>query len=68
MAQELSGGCHGFSHKFMHWQEELLLGGTARDLQGQLLRSGLPWDLVRGPGNSHCNAKHLWKKHSTNPY
>ncbi|GAB1288799.1 Protein patched homolog 2 [Apodemus speciosus] len=46
VAQELSGGCHGFSHKFMHWQEELLLGGTTRDLQGQLLRSGLPWDLA----------------------
>ncbi|XP_060235737.1 protein patched homolog 2 isoform X2 [Meriones unguiculatus] len=39
VARELSGGCHGFSHKFMHWQEELLLGGTARDLQGQLLRA-----------------------------
>ncbi|XP_045836163.1 protein patched homolog 2 isoform X4 [Meles meles] len=39
VAQELSGGCHGFSHKFMHWQEELLLGGIARDPQGQLLRA-----------------------------
>ncbi|XP_020952421.1 protein patched homolog 2 isoform X3 [Sus scrofa] len=39
VAQELSGGCHGFSHKFMHWQEELLLGGMARDPQGQLLRA-----------------------------
>ncbi|XP_004599000.2 protein patched homolog 2 isoform X1 [Ochotona princeps] len=39
VAQQLSGGCHGFSHKFMHWQEELLLGGTARDAQGQLLRA-----------------------------
>lgn len=38
VAQELSGGCHGFSHKFMHWQEELLLGGMTRDPQGQLLR------------------------------
>ncbi|XP_031825092.1 protein patched homolog 2 isoform X2 [Sarcophilus harrisii] len=26
VARELSGGCHGFSRKFMHWQEELLLG------------------------------------------
>ncbi|XP_060978066.1 protein patched homolog 2 isoform X10 [Dama dama] len=43
VAQELSGGCHGFSHKFMHWQEELLLGGMARDPQGQLLsRSDQP--------------------------
>ncbi|XP_036206410.1 protein patched homolog 2 isoform X8 [Myotis myotis] len=39
VAQELSGGCHGFSHKFMHWQEELLLGGMARSPQGQLLRA-----------------------------
>ncbi|XP_023390836.1 protein patched homolog 2 isoform X3 [Pteropus vampyrus] len=39
VARELSGGCHGFSHKFMHWQEELLLGGMARDPQGQLLRA-----------------------------
>ncbi|KAB1269367.1 Protein patched-like protein 2 [Camelus dromedarius] len=39
VAQELRGGCHGFSHKFMHWQEELLLGGMARDSQGQLLRA-----------------------------
>ncbi|XP_040087208.1 protein patched homolog 2 isoform X3 [Oryx dammah] len=39
VAQELNGGCHGFSHKFMHWQEELLLGGMARDPQGQLLRA-----------------------------
>ncbi|XP_016816991.1 protein patched homolog 2 isoform X1 [Pan troglodytes] len=39
VAHELSGGCHGFSHKFMHWQEELLLGGMARDPQGELLRA-----------------------------
>ncbi|KAM8789444.1 protein patched homolog 2 isoform 2-T2 [Rhynchonycteris naso] len=39
VAQELTGGCHGFSHKFMHWQEELLLGGMTRDPQGELLRA-----------------------------
>uniref|UniRef100_A0A6I8NXS0 Patched 2 n=1 Tax=Ornithorhynchus anatinus TaxID=9258 RepID=A0A6I8NXS0_ORNAN len=37
VSRELSGGCHGFSHKFMHWQEELLLGGIAKDRQGRLL-------------------------------
>uniref|UniRef100_A0A8C1EBI8 Patched 2 n=1 Tax=Cyprinus carpio carpio TaxID=630221 RepID=A0A8C1EBI8_CYPCA len=25
IAAELQGGCHGFSKKFMHWQEELIL-------------------------------------------
>ncbi|KAM8805794.1 LOW QUALITY PROTEIN: protein patched homolog 2 [Eudromia elegans] len=34
---ELSGGCHGFSKKFMRWQEELILGGTTKDNQGKLL-------------------------------
>uniref|UniRef100_A0A9L0R3N8 Patched 2 n=1 Tax=Equus caballus TaxID=9796 RepID=A0A9L0R3N8_HORSE len=54
VAQELSGGCHGFSHKFMHWQEEVLLGGTARGSQGQLLRSTLSLQLAQEalPGNA----------------
>uniref|UniRef100_A0A8C5FJI4 SSD domain-containing protein n=1 Tax=Gadus morhua TaxID=8049 RepID=A0A8C5FJI4_GADMO len=30
------GGCHGFSKKFMHWQEELILGGRVKDSQDAL--------------------------------
>ncbi|XP_029473971.1 protein patched homolog 2 [Rhinatrema bivittatum] len=33
---ELTGGCHGFSKKFMHWQEELILGGIVKSSQGAL--------------------------------
>ncbi|TRY89797.1 hypothetical protein DNTS_001857 [Danionella cerebrum] len=33
---ELQGGCHGFSKKFMHWQEELILGGRVKDSQNAL--------------------------------
>ncbi|XP_064415511.1 protein patched homolog 1 [Latimeria chalumnae] len=33
---EVSGGCHGFSKKFMHWQEELILGGTVKNSQDTL--------------------------------
>lgn len=43
---ELSGGCHGFSRKFMRWQEELILGGTTKDSQGKLLR----YELSRHAG------------------
>uniref|UniRef100_A0A8C5BMB5 SSD domain-containing protein n=1 Tax=Gadus morhua TaxID=8049 RepID=A0A8C5BMB5_GADMO len=32
----LQGGCHGFSKKFMHWQEELILGGRVKDSQDAL--------------------------------
>uniref|UniRef100_A0A4W3IA38 Patched 2 n=1 Tax=Callorhinchus milii TaxID=7868 RepID=A0A4W3IA38_CALMI len=34
---ELTGGCQGFSKKFMHWQEELILGGMTRGSQDELL-------------------------------
>ncbi|CAM9779550.1 unnamed protein product [Lampetra fluviatilis] len=31
VAGELSGGCYGFSRRYMHWQEELIVGGAARN-------------------------------------
>nr|BBF90244.1 patched protein [Eptatretus burgeri] len=31
VASELSGGCYGFSRRYMHWQEELLIGGILRN-------------------------------------
>uniref|UniRef100_A0A8C1XGN8 Patched 2 n=1 Tax=Cyprinus carpio TaxID=7962 RepID=A0A8C1XGN8_CYPCA len=36
IAAELQGGCHGFSKKFMHWQEELILGERVKDSQNAL--------------------------------
>lgn len=38
IAGRLQGGCHGFSRKFMHWQEELILGGRVKNSQEALLR------------------------------
>ncbi|XP_060694432.1 protein patched homolog 1 isoform X3 [Hemiscyllium ocellatum] len=36
IARVLSGGCHGLSKKYMHWQEELILGGTTKNSTGIL--------------------------------
>lgn len=38
IARHLQGGCHGFSRKFMHWQEDLILGGLVKNSQDILLR------------------------------
>lgn len=38
IAGRLQGGCHGFSRKFMHWQEELILGGRVKSSQDTLSR------------------------------
>ncbi|XP_051703119.2 protein patched homolog 1 isoform X2 [Oryctolagus cuniculus] len=37
MALVLNGGCHGLSRKYMHWQEELIVGGTVRNSSGKLV-------------------------------
>uniref|UniRef100_A0A1A8ICG7 Patched 1 n=2 Tax=Nothobranchius TaxID=28779 RepID=A0A1A8ICG7_NOTKU len=37
VARTLSGGCHGLSKKYMHWQEELIIGGTTKNGSGPLL-------------------------------
>ncbi|XP_048855759.1 protein patched homolog 1 isoform X2 [Brienomyrus brachyistius] len=37
IAHVLSGGCHGLSRKYMHWQEELIVGGVSKNDSGKLL-------------------------------
>ncbi|MBN3297806.1 PTC1 protein, partial [Amia calva] len=37
VARALNGGCHGLSKKYMHWQEELIVGGTTKNGSGRLL-------------------------------
>lgn len=37
VARILTGGCHGLSRKYMHWQEELIVGGTTKNGSGPLL-------------------------------
>uniref|UniRef100_UPI00398F6AC7 protein patched homolog 1 n=1 Tax=Pristiophorus japonicus TaxID=55135 RepID=UPI00398F6AC7 len=36
IARVLSGGCQGLSKKYMHWQEELIVGGTTKNSSGKL--------------------------------
>ncbi|XP_058024354.1 protein patched homolog 1 isoform X2 [Ahaetulla prasina] len=37
VAFALSGGCYGLSKKYMHWQEELIIGGTVKNDTGKLV-------------------------------
>uniref|UniRef100_A0A8D2NSN3 Patched 1 n=1 Tax=Zosterops lateralis melanops TaxID=1220523 RepID=A0A8D2NSN3_ZOSLA len=37
VALVLSGGCYGLSRKYMHWQEELIIGGTVKNSSGRLV-------------------------------
>ncbi|XP_077330932.1 protein patched homolog 1 isoform X1 [Lithobates pipiens] len=37
VALVLSGGCYGLSRKYMHWQEELIIGGTVKNTSRKLI-------------------------------
>ncbi|XP_066499783.1 protein patched homolog 1 isoform X2 [Hoplias malabaricus] len=37
IAHVLTGGCYGVSKRYMHWQEELIIGGTKKNDSGRLL-------------------------------
>ncbi|KAL7885043.1 hypothetical protein AOLI_G00078130 [Acnodon oligacanthus] len=37
IARVLTGGCYGVSKKYMHWQEELIIGGTKKNDSSRLL-------------------------------
>ncbi|XP_046661166.1 protein patched isoform X1 [Homalodisca vitripennis] len=36
---ELTGGCYGFAAKFMHWPEDLIVGGAKRNKTGHLQKA-----------------------------
>jgi len=36
---ELTGGCYGFASRYMHWPEELIVGGTTKNKTGHIVRA-----------------------------
>ncbi|XP_048395423.2 protein patched homolog 1 [Stegostoma tigrinum] len=65
---ELTGGCHGFSKKFMHWQEELILGGMKKDAQNVLLSAEAlqTMYLLMSPKQLHEHFKDDYEIHDIN--
>jgi hypothetical protein len=38
---ELTGGCYGFATRYMHWPEQLIVGGTTKNKTGHINRYNL---------------------------
>lgn len=36
---ELTGGCYGFAANYMHWPEELIVGGAKKNKSGHIQRA-----------------------------
>ncbi|MEE6495256.1 hypothetical protein FKM82_001993 [Ascaphus truei] len=64
----LSGGCYGFSKKFMYWQKELILGGMVKGPHGEL-RSAEALQtmyLLMSPGQLYEHFKDDYEIHDIN--
>ena len=38
IGSELTGGCYGFATRYMHWPEQLIVGGTTKNKTGHITR------------------------------
>ncbi|KAK2149885.1 hypothetical protein LSH36_433g03015 [Paralvinella palmiformis] len=39
IGRQLSGGCSGFASRYMHWEEELIVGGISRNRDGHITKA-----------------------------
>ncbi|XP_074642065.1 protein patched homolog 1-like [Tubulanus polymorphus] len=44
---EVTNGCHGFAANYMHWQEDLILGGVKKNKTGHVVRAEALQTIVR---------------------
>ena len=44
---ELTGGCYGFATRYMHWPEQLVVGGTEKNKSGYIRQAGALQSVVQ---------------------
>ena len=44
---ELTGGCYGFATRYMHWPEQLMVGGTEKNKSGYIRHAGALQSVVQ---------------------
>lgn len=44
---ELTGGCYGFAAKYMHWPEELVVGGARHNKTGHITRAAALQSVIQ---------------------
>lgn len=65
---ELTGGCYGFATRYMHWPEQLIVGGGLKNKTGYIREAGGLQSMVQlmGPRDLHDYWADTYKTHTTN--
>lgn len=57
----LTGGCYGFATKYMHWPEDLIVGGVQKNRSGHIVRAEALQSVVQLMAER--DMYHYWKGH-----
>merc|ERR1719391_275299 len=65
---ELTGGCYGFATRYMHWPEQLIVGGGLKNKTGYIKVAGGLQSMVQlmGPRDLHDYWADTYKTHTIN--
>jgi len=65
---ELTGGCYGFATRYMHWPEQLIVGGGVKNKTGYIKDAGGLQSMVQlmGPKDMHDYWSNTYKVHTIN--
>ena len=65
---ELTGGCYGFATRYMHWPEQLIVGGVVKNKTGYIKTAGGLQSMVQlmGPKDMFDYWSNTYKVHSIN--
>jgi len=58
---ELTGGCYGFATKYMHWPEDLIVGGVKKNRTGHIVKANALQSVIQLKGESEMYE--YWAKH-----
>ncbi|KAK3091489.1 hypothetical protein FSP39_020198 [Pinctada imbricata] len=58
---ELTNGCHGFAAKYMHWHEDLIVGGVTKNKTGHIVRAEALQSIIQLMG--HQSLYDYWTNH-----
>ncbi|CAH1772357.1 unnamed protein product, partial [Owenia fusiformis] len=59
VGSEVTGGCSGFASKYMHWEEDLIIGGAQKNKNGYIFRAGALQSIVRLMGEKNMYEHYL---------
>ena len=65
---ELTGGCYGFATRYMHWPEQLIVGGSVKNNTGYIKHAGGLQSMVQlmGPKDMYDYWSNTYKVHTIN--